>query len=336
MATNKHATIRYHELDRCFSNQGRLFFIDDLVDACNHALYEYTGIKEGVKKRQVFDDIKFMESDQGWSIPLGRIREGKKVYYRYSEKSFSISSKGINPSEAEQLNETLSILRRFKGMPQFEWIEEIQVRLEDTFKLKGDNVSIVGFEQNPYLKGLEKFTALFNAIQNKQALYIEYKGFKQKESSSFIFHSWYLKQYNNRWFLFGTKEGLKSITNLAVDRIISFKNSSESYIENKTDFEEFFEDVVGVSVDPKKEKVNVLINISLELWPYIESKPIHGSQTIRERTEEFVQIELVGIQETHELISLLFSYMDGMEIIAPLALRNKFMTLSKAIFEKYK
>ncbi|HDL01193.1 MAG TPA: WYL domain-containing protein, partial [candidate division Zixibacteria bacterium] len=101
MATNKHATIRYHALDRCFSNQGRKYFIDDLIEACNEAIYEFSGINDGVKKRQVYDDIRFMESEQGWSIPLERYKEGRKCYYRYSDKSFSIGNKGINPFEAE-------------------------------------------------------------------------------------------------------------------------------------------------------------------------------------------------------------------------------------------
>ena len=41
MATNKHATIRYHALDRCFSNYGRKFFIENLIYACNEAIYEF-------------------------------------------------------------------------------------------------------------------------------------------------------------------------------------------------------------------------------------------------------------------------------------------------------
>src|SRR5688572_14464640 len=98
MATNKHATIRYHALDRCFSSFSRKFFIKDLIEACNEALYEFSGVEDGVKRRQIFDDITFMESDQGWSIPLERFKEGKRVYYRYADKSFSIKNRGINQS----------------------------------------------------------------------------------------------------------------------------------------------------------------------------------------------------------------------------------------------
>jgi hypothetical protein len=116
VATNKHAIIRYHALDLCFNNPGRRYFIDDLISACNNALYEYTGVAEGVKRRQIFEDIKFMESEQGWSVPLERLKDGKQVYYRYSDKSFSIKNQAVNEAEAKQLKETLSILTRFKGI----------------------------------------------------------------------------------------------------------------------------------------------------------------------------------------------------------------------------
>ena len=33
-----------------------------------------------IKKRQLFDDLKFMESESGWSIPLKRFKEGRKTY----------------------------------------------------------------------------------------------------------------------------------------------------------------------------------------------------------------------------------------------------------------
>lgn len=50
MATNKHAIIRYQALDKCFRNIGKRYFMDDLIEACNQAIYEFTGSNEGIKK----------------------------------------------------------------------------------------------------------------------------------------------------------------------------------------------------------------------------------------------------------------------------------------------
>jgi hypothetical protein len=84
MSTNKHALIRYQALDRCFASRGKQYFMEDLIEACNEALYEYTGNAKGISRRQLFEDIKYMESDQGWAIPLERHKEGKRVWYRYA------------------------------------------------------------------------------------------------------------------------------------------------------------------------------------------------------------------------------------------------------------
>jgi predicted DNA-binding transcriptional regulator YafY len=335
MATNKHATIRYHALDQCFSNPGRKYFIEDLITACNNALYEYAGIEEGIKRRQVFDDIKFMESEQGWSIPLDRIKDGKRVYYRYYEKSFSIKNQAINETEVKQLKETLSILTRFKGMPQFEWMEEMLIRIESAFYLKGNN-TIVGFEQNPYLKGLNFFTELFNAIQYKKVIEIQYQGFNQSNPVGMTIHPYFLKQYNSRWFLFGFNGEFETISNLALDRIAEIKDSGKVFIENRSiDFEEYFEDVIGVTVNSNQDPVKVTLQISKNIWPYIQTKPIHGSQKIKLKGNTFTIITL-DLIPNYELESIILSYGEGIEVLEPLSLRNRISERLNNIRSNYK
>lgn len=335
MATNKHAIIRYHALDQCFSNPGKKYFIDDLIEVCNIALYEFTGIQNGVKRRQIFEDIKFMESDQGWSVPLERTKDGKQVYYRYSNKSFSIKKLAVNEVEVNQLKETLSILTRFKGMPQFEWMEEMLVRIESVFNLKDSTSIIVGFEQNRYLKGLDHFTELFHSIQYKKVLDIQYKSFKQTKSSQVIFHPYYLKQYNSRWFLFGYNNEFDSVSNLALDRIISFKAINKKYHQNTSvDFEEYFEDVVGVTVSNLAEVNKVHLEIDHSLWPYIESKPIHGSQRVISKKSGKVIIELT-VQINYELVTTLFAYGEGVKVLQPDSLKKEMITKAKALINKY-
>lgn len=309
--------------------------MEDLIEACNNALYDYTGTYDGVKRRQIFEDIKFMESEQGWSIPLDRVKDGKKVYYCYNEKNFSIKNQAINENEANQLKETLSILTRFKGMPQFEWMEEILIRIESTFNIHGNNNSIVGFEQNPYLKGLNYFTELFNAIQYKKVLIIHYKGFKQSNPVDYTFHPYYLKQYNSRWFLFGYNESTSSISNLALDRILNINEISGEYIENTNiDFEEYFDDILGVTVKSNEEPTIILLEIDKELWPYIETKPIHGSQKTKSKNDDTIVIELC-LQLNYELIASIFSLGEGVKVISPEALKESIKHKADAVLKNY-
>jgi len=332
MATNKHAIIRYQALDRCFQNRYKNHYIEDLVEACCVALYDYSGISEGVKRRQVLEDIKFMESVAGYSIPLERVQDGKRVYYRYEDKNFSINSQPISLSEAEQLRDTIVMLNRFKGLPQFDWMEEVLTRFEDTFKLRSNVESVVEFEQNPYLRGLEFFTDLFNAILGRQVLKVSYQP-AFGEVRGYIMHPYYLKQYNSRWFLFGLVDG--RLMNMAIDRIDSFDHCSLPYIANQTiDFAQYFEDVVGVTVNERSIET-ILLKIDRGRYNYIVSKPIHESQSELSQlcTEEYVVIRLKLIPN-YEFETLLLGFADSVEILEPESLRQSILERARGVVSK--
>jgi len=335
MSTNKHAIIRYQSLDRCFRNPGRKYYIEDLIEACNKSIYEFTGTDRGIQRRQIFEDIKFMESRQGWSVSLERIKDSRKVYYKYTDTDFSINNHLLNESEENQLKEVLLTLSRFKGMPQFGWIDEILVRLESSFSLKETSCKIIEFEQNEYLKGLEFFSDIFNAILYKKALSIKYKGFKQVKSVDVTFHPYYLKQYNNRWFAFGKIDERNNISNISIDRVQILNDTKVSFIENNlVNFNEFFEDAIGVSIPENSKPEKILVKINKDLWPYIETKPLHGSQKIKKKTTTNTIIEL-ELHINYELISLLFSLGEGLTVLKPESLSKTLKTKAKTLLENY-
>lgn len=331
MATNKHAIVRYIALDKCFSNTGRQYTVDDLIDVCAEAIYMAYGDDSGISMRTIRGDISFMKSEDGYSAPIETYKDGGKPYYRYSEKGFSINKKKLSTSETEQLKNTLVTLSRFKGLPQFEWMNEVVARLEGEFKIKNEVAEIVGFEQNPYLKGLEHFDKLFDAINSKKVLKITYHpSFRAAEVS--ILHPYYLKQYNNRWFLFGLSDG--RIVNMALDRIECFSETNCDYINNEgIDFNEYFDDVVGVTVLDNEAIEQIRLKIDIKRYNYIETKPLHWSQKVKERSEEYVIIEL-KLRCNYEFETLLLGFSDSIEILEPLSLKEKIKERSRRILEK--
>ena len=111
--------------------------------------------------------------------------------------------------------------------------------------------------------------------------------------------------------------------------------TDEKYIENNQEnAEDLFEDIIGVTLISHEEPQKVHIKIDRSLWPYIESKPLHGSQKIISRDEDAVIIELY-IQINHELKSLIFSYMNSIEILQPASLRDEFKDIVKSLYDKY-
>ena len=341
MATNKHALIRYHALDKCFSNFARRFYIEDLILACNDALYDFTGdsrysdsLNPGISRRQVLVDIDFMESEAGWGALIDRVKDGRRVYYRYEDPEYTINNQPITDEEIAQLRETMLMLSRFKGLPQFEWIDSMITNLEDKFHLKSAGRSVIGLDGVAYADGIEYITPLFNAILNKTPLNIKYTTFNKK-SFDWIIHPYYIKQYNNRWFLIGlNNDEFKSITNVALDRIISIEQANAKFIENTLieDFDEYFEDIIGVRFPAECTIQNIILRFSQNRFPYIKAKPIHGSQKIKDTDAGIITLDVIP---NKELESILLSFGSDVEVLSPESLRNSIAQKIKDTYQKY-
>ncbi|SDM35819.1 helix-turn-helix transcriptional regulator [Kriegella aquimaris] len=323
MAITKNVLIRYHALDRCFSNPGKNYDLSALLEECNTDLYEYNPNSDGIQRRQLYDDIKFMESSQGWSIDLEKTKIGRNVYYRYADPKFSIKKEPINELEAEQIKSAMLVLTRFKGLPQFEWINELLPKLDQTFKLSNQSQEIMSFESNEFLEGLEYISPLFNAMLYKQCLSITYRSFKSDEDTMLTFFPYHLKQYNNRWFLFGKGGDYDNLTNLALDRIIQIKNSNLPFIENtEIDFNEYFEDIIGVSKSIGVKESKIILHAVPDLAPYIKTKPLHGSQQkITDNDQGFTFS--IKVIPNYELEKLVLSFGEQLKLLEPEELRIK-------------
>ena len=51
--------------------------------------------------------------------------------------------------------------------------------------------------------------------------YLKYRSFKARSANSFIFYPYLLKEYRNRWFVYGVRKNGRILQNLALDRIQS-------------------------------------------------------------------------------------------------------------------
>lgn len=332
MATNKNAIIRYQTLNKCFQNFGKRFYIEDLLNACNKALLEFNSNSEGIKKRQLYEDIRFMESEQGWSIPLEKIKDGRRAYYQYSDKNFSINKQPINELEAEQLKSAILVLSRFKGLPQFEWVHELIPKLNKTFNLQAQEDCIISFDNNEFLKGKEFITPLFNAIKNKQAVVVCYQSFQSNKATKFIFHPYHLKEFNNRWFVIGKHQNFNVLSNLALDRIATVEISNTVFDNSKnTNFNEYFEDFIGVT-KTEDNMVKIKLVANKQLMPYIKTKPLHGSQKKISETKESYTFSIEVIPN-YELEKKILSFGEELKVIQPNFLKEK---LKKRITEQLK
>lgn len=333
MPINKNAVIRYNALDKCFSNPGRKYFFDDLMQEVNSALLDDDPNSSGIQVRQLREDIRFMKSETGYSAPIEAYRVGKKAYYRYDDQSFSINKSPLNKSEADQLKSALAILQRFEGSPEFEWVNEIGPMLRDQFGLKDSEDKIIGYDTNIDYSGYEHIAKLFNAVSNKQVLKVKYRSFENAEYE-FEFHPYYLKQYNNRWFVFGrNSETNINQWNLPLDRISKLEDIAKTYIDNATDWEDYFYDFIGVTkMDGEIQEIVLLFN--KEQAPYIQTKPIHPSQRSKMNNDGTLEVKIKVIPN-YELKRLILSFGETVKVTFPKELKEEVITRLKNAKEQY-
>lgn len=178
MPDNKKALLRYRILDKCFSDKYHKFYIDELVERCNEALED--AAKHLVSKRQVYADIEFMKSSDGWNAPIVSVQDGKRKYIRYAY-DFSISETPITDMELEQLQTLITSLPRLQCIPCYDWIGELLTNLRYKFGIHGERDEIIGFEQNQDMKGIRFLPDLINYIIKKQPVDVNYKSFNGKD-----------------------------------------------------------------------------------------------------------------------------------------------------------
>ena len=334
MAINKNALVRYKVLDNCFRNPGKRYFINDLIAACESVLLEIDPGSNGISRRQIFEDIAFMESKEGWSIELEKLRDGKRVYYRYTDISFSINNMPLNEVEINQLKSAVDILSQFKGMPQFEWVNELVPKLQQGITKDDASATIIEFDNNQYLKGIEHLGPLHSAIFYKKVLIISYKPFENEVPFDVVIHPYFLKQYNNRWFLFGyNPEKEKYDWNLAIDRIVSLNETKGHYRKNTViDWQEYFEDIIGVTKPEGVKTDEVVLQFFGRTGKYMETKPLHGSQKSKWIDEQTLEITLQLIIN-YEFERLLLSYADSVLVLKP---KNLASSIQQRLLEALK
>ena len=335
MPTNKNAAIRYQTLDKCFRDRRHRYYMEDLIDKCEEAIYYYNGVG-GVSRRQIFEDIKFMESETGWSVPLERKQDGRRVYYRYSDPDFTINAQPLTEDEARQLRSVIITLRRFRGLPSNAWVDEVISNLEWRFGLRGKQENMIGFEQNPYLRGLNLLPDIIDAATSHQAVRITYRNYKNcDEEYTVVVHPWYIKQYNNRWFLMAYDAEADRISNYALDRIQNFNVEEDvAYIPNKeVDFEHYFDDVFGVTIPPSDvEKIRVLLQFSKKQYPYIVSKPLHHSQEIVDAENRILAVE---VRPTYKSTQLILSFGFDVKVLGPEPFKQEILSNLRRNLQNY-
>ena len=278
MPTNKNAFLRIKILDGLLSESVvRRYTMNDLTRLCNEQL-EISGERH-VGRRCLEKDIEFIQQQFGL---IERERSGKSTILRYTNQTDSIFNQGISTSVKKLLQAVSRIVGQMDGIEGFEFLDRLKESFDNT------NQPLIIFDRNEDLKNRDLLPKLINFIENKKTIKFEYHPIHNKKSNVVELYPQLLKQYNARWFLFGLAMDKKKILMFSLEQIENVQNSSKKFEPCTIDWNEYFDDMIGVTRKDGETPQEIIFWASKRECAYLEGKPIHSSQKLlkKSRTAE--------------------------------------------------
>lgn len=335
MPVNRNALIRYRTIDKCLQNRRRKWTIEDLINCCSEALYEYEGISKDVSMRTIRLDLNAMRSDKlGYNAPI--IVTDKK-YYSYDDPEYSIAKIPLTSQDLGILQEVSHLLRQFKGFSHFNDVTEMVNKLEDKiYSEQYQQPSVIDFEKNELLTGIEWLDVIYKAIVSQTTVQLTYQSFKARQANDIIFYPYLLKEYRNRWFILGMKKQGKEIGTFALDRIQNILLLPGEIFRRHKQFDPqtWFSNIVGVTRNAADTPTRITFLADHYQAPYIKTKPIHPSQQIVEVAKEGVTFS-IDVIPNFELERELMGFGEGLKILSPNDLVRSIKRKVRLMYETY-
>lgn len=313
--------VAIHEL----LSSGVHYSLEELQKACTRKTDKMTSVKT------LYNDLRELKDVYGAPIPE-KDRSGKPYYYTESFSLFGV----LNPNDASLANEAVALIRKMQTLPQFPGLEEVMLKFEQQPGVIGKpRQSVIQFETNEQYSGRHRLTNLYQAIQSDHPVALVYTDFG-KATERYTFSPYLLKEYNNRWHVYGWANEKGKLLNLALDRIDSLVPLPELRRRPDTiDWDDYLADVIGFTRTEGEPLQPWLIRVWFPRAHYVLTKPLHGSQRVVQRTDSFVDLQFDLIWN-REFEAALFELGPDAELLEPDAKRADFAEKVWRMAERYR
>ena len=283
--------------------------------------YDITSIKAKLTELNEIEDL-----DSTTKYAINKVKFDTNYRYSYNQPHISVFEKKLGLDEITKLSTAIGLLKQIKGFDSDSEINTILQGLDHQLKYQSEGGEQIISLPSGTADGFEYVDDLYHAIIGQTVLEIDYEPFG-KERSAVIIHPYYLKQYNDRWFLFALNHERGAINNFALDRLKK-KPKPKSGLHYETpkgrfDAEDYFKDIIGVTNIANNSVEKILLQFSSQRRPYILSKKIHNSQTaIKTNTDGSILISL-DLKQNFELEQFILGHGNHVTVLQPTSLRLK-------------
>lgn len=323
MPVNKAAVARYHVINRYLRTHDHATLYD-LKYQCEELL----GYK--ISERQIYRDIHDMRYDKrlGYFAPISTHRSKDLAWYSYSDRSFTIEKIPLSEDELNALIFAAGILEQMKDLPVLEHLQDAIHKIAHHLRIRKHLTDeefneFIDIEKSVGLKGSEYLDPLINTIRNRTVVKLKYHAFGRERAYTHIFHPYLLKEYRNRWYVFGYNRYWDGLRVYGLDRIEEIESlPEEDYISCQASPRDYFRNIIGVTRFEDTSPQKIVLKFSKQQAPYILTQPLHESQKIVKATKDYVVVSLM-VHPSPELQILLLGWSREVEVLEPEDFRNE-------------
>lgn len=341
---------RYKIIDRLLRGTPDGLPLDVLLERLNSSMSK----ENQIKRRQLQYDLEALKDL--YDAPINNRRGARRI--RYEDASYSI----VTYEMKESLRSMAEQLESIQMNPRLLWLQNLILMLQDSYFTNAMAMEAIDFGDNLEYENSSRVHEFFSYILNKQVLELGYNaGFGKTQKR--VIHPYFVRQYNNRWFLFGwceqaakEQKPASGILNLPLDRIDNVKPVSAPYkevsVQDVKDFkEDYFGDIVGVTRIESEGRIPLVLrfdfnsgdekkdNASRRDYYYLRTKPFYPyisfpcEESIKEKGYAEVSMDIIP---NKELEGILLRYADTAKIVGPEKFRNRMLSRINTILEKQK
>lgn len=190
-------------------------------------------------------------------------------------------------------------------------------------------------EQNDGFRGLDLMATLWTALQRKVVVTFHYQNYTEKTGRQRHVEPGLLFEFRNRWYLDGfdidPNGGQRTF---GLDRMRDLELMPQSIQMRQIDYRAARKYVIGVTAPPNNPVERVVLRFRRPEAEYVLSLPLHHSQKTLPETPTHVDIEL-HVVLNHELEREIMAYGEEVEVLEPMALRERIAERVRALAEQY-
>ena len=188
--------------------------------------------------------------------------------------------------------------------------------------------------------GTRHLELILEALRTNTELVIDYQKFEgeqgEEHRQQLHVQPYALKVYAHRWYLLGYLKEQQGLRHLSLDRMLDVEILKTKFDMPKDfDAKKYYENVVGIYVNPELPIENVKIRAYGIQAEYLFSTPLHRTQSLKKYSRgEFAEFTY-RLCLTSDLISQLLAMGDRVEVLEPEGLRERMKEEARKLFGRY-